>query len=98
MKLPHVPNIQTFNSMNINQRVITALLICAAAISITSKPCTAQTSSSVGVTGNWQGRLVAPGVNAGVLLKITPSTGGQITGTLDLTDGGANHFPLTHVL
>ncbi|MDX6303249.1 MAG: hypothetical protein QOI77_218 [Blastocatellia bacterium] len=83
--------------MKINHRVILSAVIFAAAISILSQPCRAQTPSSAGVAGNWQGKLVAPGVNAGVLLKITPSTGGQITGTLDLTDGGANHFPLTHV-
>jgi pimeloyl-ACP methyl ester carboxylesterase len=75
---------------------IRRLLLATAFVCAVLSPAAGQASSTK-VLGDWQGRLKAPGVNTGLVLKITQSAGGQMTGTLDLTDGGASHFPLTHV-
>ena len=66
--------------------------VCAAAIS----PAVAQTSST-NIAGNWQGTLIVQGTKLGVVLKITESATGQLAGTLDLPDAGANNLPLEHV-
>jgi pimeloyl-ACP methyl ester carboxylesterase len=76
---------------------IMRLLLATVFVSTVSLSPAAGQASSTKILGDWQGRLTAPGVNTGVILKITQSAGGQIIGALDLTDGGANHFPLTHV-
>jgi len=54
-------------------------------------------TSVTNILGNWQGTLTIPGSKLGVLLKITEPAKGQISGSLDLPDAGANNLPLQHL-
>lgn len=73
---------------------IMRLLLAAAFVwSLSQAPALAQTSST-NIAGNWQGTLIVQGTKLGVVLKITESATGQLGGTLDLPDAGANNLPL----
>jgi pimeloyl-ACP methyl ester carboxylesterase len=66
--------------------------VCAIALS----PAAAQTSSS-NVSGKWQGTLSVQGTKLAVVLKINAAASGQLSGSLDLPDAGANNLALDHV-
>lgn len=83
--------------MNIIKRVILAAMFCAALI-IVSQPCNAQTSSSSGLAGNWQGTLTAGPTKVRMALNVKQESTGQFTATLDLPDNGAAGLPVEHVI
>jgi len=66
--------------------------VCAGALS----PAAAQTSST-NILGNWQGTLNIPGSKLAIVLKINEPASGQLGGSLDLPNEGANNLPLEHV-
>jgi hypothetical protein len=80
--------------MNIFKSFIQAALVCAALV-IVSQPCSAQTSSTPNLAGNWQGILSA-GQKLRIELKVTESSPGQFAGTLDLPEAGVTNLPLEH--
>src|ERR1700682_1532838 len=83
--------------MNILKSFILAALFCAALV-IVSQPCNAQTSSTSGLAGNWQGTLTAAGTKVRMALNVKQESGGQFTATLDLPDNGAAGLPVKHVI
>lgn len=78
--------------MNIFKSFILAALVCAALV-LVSQPCSAQTSSTPNLAGNWQGILSA-GQKLRIELKLTESSPGQFAGTLDLPEAGVTNLPL----
>jgi pimeloyl-ACP methyl ester carboxylesterase len=83
--------------MNILKSFILAAIFCAALI-IVSQPCNAQTSSSSGLAGNWQGTLTAGATKVRMALNVKQESARPFTATLDLPDNGAVGLPVEHVV
>jgi pimeloyl-ACP methyl ester carboxylesterase len=73
---------------------ILRLLLAAAFVCVLAQSPAVAQASSTNIAGTWHGTLVVQGTKLGVVLKITQSATGQLVGTLDLPDAGANNLPL----
>ena len=81
--------------MNILKGLILAM---ACATLLASQPCNAQTASTSGIAGNWQGTLTSGATKLRIALNLKQESAGQFTATFDLPDQGAEGLPVEHLI